>query len=95
MRPGRLERAIEIKRPDYDGTLNILRYHVAGDVSDGDLGEIAALIRTPPVLRSCSAYVTRVAWHDAERALRWLTCAQPPSPIAICARRTLLAHLHP
>ncbi|MGJ4941450.1 AAA family ATPase [Bradyrhizobium sp. HKCCYLS1011] len=44
MRPGRLERAIEIKRPDFAGTLNILRYHVAGDVAERDLSEIAGLI---------------------------------------------------
>ncbi|WFU41452.1 AAA family ATPase [Bradyrhizobium sp. CB82] len=44
MRPGRLERAIEIRRPDFVGTLNILRFHVAGDVAERDLEEIAGLI---------------------------------------------------
>lgn len=44
MRPGRLERAIRIKRPDFAGTLNILRHHVAGDVDQRDLGEIAGLM---------------------------------------------------
>lgn len=42
MRPGRLELAIEIERPDHAGTLNILRHH-APDLSESDLAEIASL----------------------------------------------------
>lgn len=63
MRPGRLERAIEIKRPDYDGTLNILRYHVAGEVPDDDLGEIAALIEnsTGAEIMQCVREARRLA----------------------------------
>lgn len=37
LRPGRLERAIELTAPDADGILNILRFHVQGDLSDGEL----------------------------------------------------------
>lgn len=44
MRPGRLERAIEIEPPGLPGTLNILRHHVAGAVREADLAEIAAMI---------------------------------------------------
>jgi cell division protease FtsH len=44
IRPGRLERTIEIQRPDRAGTLNILRHHVAGDIPDADLVDIAGLI---------------------------------------------------
>ncbi|QIO36949.1 AAA family ATPase [Bradyrhizobium sp. 1(2017)] len=63
MRPGRLERAIEIKRPNYDGTLNILRYHVAGDIPDGDLGEIAVLIEnaTGAEIMQCVREARRLA----------------------------------
>jgi cell division protease FtsH len=46
IRPGRLERTIEIERPDQKGTLNILRHHVAGAIPDSELAEIAALIET-------------------------------------------------
>jgi ATP-dependent Zn protease len=44
LRPGRLERAIEIKRPDRAGTVNILRYHLNGDLADADLADIAHLM---------------------------------------------------
>ena len=43
LRPGRLERAIEIMRPDLAGALNILRYHLNGELPDVDLGDIAYL----------------------------------------------------
>lgn len=44
LRPGRLERAIEIKRPDHAGALNILRHHLNGDLQESDLGNIAHLL---------------------------------------------------
>lgn len=40
-RPGRLERAIEITRPDHVGAANILRYHLEGQLADTDVTEIA------------------------------------------------------
>ncbi|MET1047118.1 MAG: AAA family ATPase [Hyphomicrobium sp.] len=43
LRPGRMERAVEIERPDQAGTLNILRFHVRGDVDEKDLEEIAVM----------------------------------------------------
>lgn len=43
LRPGRLERAVEIKRPDRRGTLNVLKFHVAGALGDAELADIAAL----------------------------------------------------
>ncbi|WLA64918.1 AAA family ATPase [Bradyrhizobium diazoefficiens] len=42
LRPGRLEVAVEIERPDLAGTLNILKFH-AGELSEPDLAEIAAM----------------------------------------------------
>lgn len=56
LRPGRLERRVEITPPDADGALNILRFHLAGDIEDdlsafgqalaGSTGaEIMALVR--------------------------------------------------
>jgi cell division protease FtsH len=44
LRPGRLERAIEIKRPDYAGTVNVLRYHLNGELPDADLPDVAHLM---------------------------------------------------
>jgi cell division protease FtsH len=44
LRPGRLEQAIEIRRPDHAGALNILRYHLNGEMSDVDLADIAHLM---------------------------------------------------
>ncbi|NEU97987.1 AAA family ATPase [Bradyrhizobium uaiense] len=44
LRPGRLERAIEIKRPSAEGVRNILRHHLADDLLESDLTEIAGLL---------------------------------------------------
>jgi cell division protease FtsH len=44
LRPGRLERAIEIRRPDHAGAANILRYHLNGELPDADLADIAHLM---------------------------------------------------
>lgn len=44
MRPGRLERAIEIIRPDHAGAANILRHHLNGELPDADLTDIAHLM---------------------------------------------------
>jgi cell division protease FtsH len=44
LRPGRLERSIEIVPPGRDGILNILRFHVRKDLPHEQLGMIADLI---------------------------------------------------
>ena len=44
LRPGRLERAIEIVRPDHTGAANILRHHLNGELPDADLADIAHLM---------------------------------------------------
>lgn len=43
LRPGRLEKSIEIKPPNLAGTLNILNFHLDGDLT-GDLSEVGAMI---------------------------------------------------
>ncbi len=43
LRPGRLERAIEIVAPGPDGILNVLRFHLKGKLSDDDLGAMIGL----------------------------------------------------
>ncbi|WP_245332116.1 AAA family ATPase [Bradyrhizobium sp. NAS80.1] len=44
LRPGRLERSIEITRPNHAGAINILRYHLNGDLADADLTDIGHLL---------------------------------------------------
>jgi len=44
IRPGRLERGIEVERPNADGVRNILRHHLGTDLKDADLFEIAGLL---------------------------------------------------
>ncbi|WP_074118753.1 AAA family ATPase [Bradyrhizobium sp. AS23.2] len=44
LRPGRLERAIEITRPDQAGAINILRHHLGRDLADADLTDIGHLM---------------------------------------------------
>lgn len=44
LRPGRLERAIEIQRPDVAGIVNILRFQLAGDLPDADLIPVAEIV---------------------------------------------------
>ncbi|WP_298257285.1 AAA family ATPase [Bradyrhizobium sp.] len=64
VRPGRLERTIEIEPPDAKGTLNILRHHVAGDIGDDELAEIAGLIQ------GSTGAVIMKAVRDARRLAR-------------------------
>jgi hypothetical protein len=71
LRAGRLELAVEIKRPDLAGTLNVLRHHVRGDLPDEELAEIAALAE-----RSTFAelmHLVREARRIARHAGRGLT----------------------
>jgi cell division protease FtsH len=44
LRPGRLEKSVEIPRPDAAGALNILRFHLDGELSGDDLSEIGTLL---------------------------------------------------
>lgn len=44
LRPGRLEQAIEIIRPDHAGAANILRHHLNGELQDADITDIAGLM---------------------------------------------------
>ncbi|MDE5465947.1 AAA family ATPase [Bradyrhizobium sp. CSS354] len=44
LRPGRLEKIIEIPRPDAAGALNILRFHLESDLREDDLSELGVLL---------------------------------------------------
>lgn len=71
LRPGRLERAIEITAPDADGILNILRFHVQGDVSDDELRTVIGPLEgsTPAEIMQ----TVRSARRKARRAGRHLS----------------------
>jgi cell division protease FtsH len=44
LRPGRLERSIELVRPDHAGLVNVLRHHLDGALSGADLDEVGHLM---------------------------------------------------
>jgi ATP-dependent Zn protease len=71
LRPGRLERSIEISPPDRDGVINILRFHVRRDVPDDQLGPVADLIEglTPAEIME----IVRRARRNARQAARALS----------------------
>jgi hypothetical protein len=70
MRPGRLERAIEIGRPDLKGTMNILRFHLRPDLEDQDITEIARLAEGSTAAELME--IVRSARRNARRAQRAL-----------------------
>jgi cell division protease FtsH len=71
MRPGRLERAIEIVLPDAAGVANIMRFHLKQDLLSADLTDIAELMEgsTPAELME----IVRGARRAARYANRGLT----------------------
>jgi cell division protease FtsH len=44
LRPGRLERSIELTRPDHAGILNVLRYHLDSSLTGADLTEVGHVL---------------------------------------------------
>lgn len=64
LRPGRLERAIEITRPNYAGAVNILRYHLNGDLAKADLTDVGHL------LDGCTGAEIMMAVRGARRIAR-------------------------
>jgi hypothetical protein len=71
LRPGRLERSIEIAPPSRDGIVNILRFHVRNDLPDHHLGPVADLIEglTPAEIME----TVRRARRTARQAVRDLS----------------------
>ena len=68
LRPGRLERAIEIRPPNAAGIARILRHHLQGELRDADLAGLSqlALGSTPAQLMEA----TRAAMRKARRSGR-------------------------
>lgn len=71
LRPGRLERVIELRRPDRAGIANILRYHVNGSLTEDEIGQVSHLIEgaTPAEIMKAVRDARRIA-RAAERPLR-------------------------
>lgn len=71
LRPGRLEKIVEIKPPDLAGTINILKFHldgeVGGDLTVHDLERAALPIEAIPPAR-----LFRMAVHEAAHAVATL-----------------------
>lgn len=65
LRPGRLERAIEIKPPERDGILNIVRFHVRGGLPDEELMAAIGLMEgfTPAEIMETVRSARRKARH--------------------------------
>jgi hypothetical protein len=63
MRPGRLEKAIEIKRPTLAGVVNVLRFHLAGDLTAEDLTSVGQMLggSTPAQIMYCVRSARRIA----------------------------------
>jgi hypothetical protein len=70
MRPGRLERAIEIGSPNLQGTINILRFHLRPDLEGEDITEIARLAEGSTAAGLME--IVRGARRNARRAQRIL-----------------------
>jgi hypothetical protein len=82
LRPGRLERTIEVKRPDGAGALNILRYHLNGELPNEDLSEIVDLIEgaTGAEIMMTARNARRLARYEG-RPLNRSDLVQATSPV--------------
>jgi cell division protease FtsH len=69
LRPGRLERQIELKLPDHDGIVSVLRYHLHDALAGADLSEVGHLLAgsTPAEIMFAvrgARRIARTADHD-------------------------------
>jgi cell division protease FtsH len=82
LRPGRLERAIEIRRPDHAGAANILRHHLDGELSQVDLTDVAHLMdgSTGAEIMMAVRGARRIARY-AGRALQLEDLVQAVAPV--------------
>jgi cell division protease FtsH len=65
LRPGRLEKAVEIKRPELAGTINILKFHLNEELT-GDLSEIGGMMEgsTGAEIMHAVRSARRIARHE-------------------------------
>lgn len=72
LRPGRLELTINLEPPDFEGTVNILKFH-APEIPESDLREIAVIVEGIPGAEIM--YLVREARQAARRGQRALSVA--------------------
>jgi cell division protease FtsH len=82
LRPGRLERTIEFKRPGHAGIVNILKHHLDGSLADADLTEIGHLMAgsTPADIMMSARDARRIA-RNAGRELELGDLLQAVAPV--------------
>jgi cell division protease FtsH len=82
LRPGRLERTIEFKRPGHAGIVNILKHHLDGSLADADLTDIGHLMAgsTPADIMMAARGARRIA-RNAGRELRLDDLLQAVAPV--------------
>lgn len=73
LRPGRLERAIYVGPPDAAGIERIMRHHLAGDLADAELGELAMIGAGHRATGAVVMEHVRAARRKARRAGRPMT----------------------
>ena len=96
LRPGRLERAIPIRRPDLAGVVNILRYQLGSSLKASNLDEVAGLVEgsTPAEIME----IVRAARRSSRRANREIILedlksqALPPEKYSAPTLRLLSLH---
>jgi ATP-dependent Zn protease len=91
LRPGRLERAIELARPDHAGIINVLRYHLDGSLRDAELDEVGHLLAgsTPADVMMIVRNARRIA-RIAGRELALVDLIASVSPVEDVAPGALL-----
>jgi hypothetical protein len=96
LRPGRLEKVVEVAAPDAAGALNILRFHVRGDVLDRGIDHLGALLAGSS--GADIMLVVRKARRAARHAGRALgvadleAAALPPSDLTPAVLRRIAIH---
>lgn len=96
LRPGRLERAIEVKRPNRAGTINILRHHLNGDLPEADVADLAELLdgSTGAEIMMAVRDARRIARYAGRRMRRddVLEAVAPAEEVAPDALRRVCIH---
>jgi cell division protease FtsH len=82
LRPGRLDRTIELKRPGHAGIVNILRHHLDGALASADLTDVGHLLAgsTAAEIMMAARAARRIA-RNANRELKPDDLFQAVAPI--------------
>jgi len=90
LRPGRLERSIELVRPGHAGIVNVLRYHLDGSLLDADLTDVGHLLAgsTPADIMMVVRSARRIARYagrefELDDLIRSIAPAEEIAPAAL------------